>query len=309
LGAGVVSLANAAYAVTALPVAVALVVGATLAAEGRSEPAGSPVPARLIALAGVALLLPLETARFHYHRAVAGADEAAARAHLARAVAWDPAFPLYRFRLALLTAPADRTRAAQEALVAARRGHGVPLLWTAAGVLGSRAGRPWTRSALEEACRTAPHQPLPHFYLMALAPDDPRAPLFGARALLAEPRLGAALFWRRAPQLLLRSQEEILALPGLDPGWREAFARRSAVARRRQSAPNERRVRRDLEIALDHDASESFSLFVFRRRPWPARWPVVALDASQLPLWDLGPAPLLVDLGRFPCETPSGLRD
>jgi hypothetical protein len=305
-GAGVVSLASAAYTVTALPVAVAIALGAVLAAEGRPEPAGSPVPARLIALAGVALLWPLETARFHYDRAVAAADEPAARAHLARAVAWDPAFPLYRFRLALLTAPADRTRAAQEALLAARRGDGVPLLWTAAGVLGSQAGHPWARSALEEACRTAPHQPLPHFYLMATAPDAPRAPLFGARALLAEPRLGAALFWRRAPQLLVRSQDELLALPGLDPGWREAFARNAALAR---SGPSGSIERRDLEIALDAAANESWSLFVFRRRPWPARWPVVALDASRLPLWDLGPAPLLVDLGRFPCETPSRVRD
>jgi hypothetical protein len=30
----------------------------------------------------------------------------------------------------------------------------------------------------------------------------------------------------------------------------------------------------------------------------------VALDASQLQVWDLGPAPLAVDLGRFPCEAP-----
>jgi hypothetical protein len=257
----------------------------------------------MLAAACLALLAPLEMGRFHYDRAVAASDPRQARSHLERAVAWDPSFPLYRFRLALLLSPADRRAAAREAYSAARLGQAVPLLWTAAGALGASAGRPWARDAFHAACWNAPDQPLPYFYLMALDPDDHRAPLYGARALLAEPRLAAAVFWRRAPHLFAQSQAEALALPGLDPGWRQAFAQRAAAQGTPDAAEGERQY---LELSLDHSASESVSLFVFRRRPWPMRWPLVELDASESGRWDLGPAPGLADLGRFPCEAPQG---
>jgi hypothetical protein len=137
---------------------------------------------------------------------------------------------------------------------------------------------------------------------MALDPDDPRAPLHGARALLAEPRLAAAVFWRRAPGLFARSQAEALALPGLDPGWREAFAQRAAAREPPDETAGEPVF---LELVFDGLPSESVSLYVFRRRPWPARWPLVELDAGAVQRWDLAPAPVVADLGRYPCAPPA----
>ena len=63
---------------------------------------------------------------------------------------------------------------------------------------------------------------------------DPDAPARGAQALLDEPRLAAAVFWERHPELLAQSLALVRAWPGVDAGWKEALL--AAVPVRRPAA-------------------------------------------------------------------------
>jgi O-antigen ligase len=321
-GAGVCALGSAAVAVTALPVAAAIAAGAALAgtaaatggnrgargelgrkAVGRGQahmdrrpfenrvPASAPAVFSLLALG---LLFPLDLAQFHYDRALAPPVNATLpaspvsrsaalqnlRAELLQAVRWDPAFPLYRARLASHHArsPGARAAAAAEALRSARAADAVAPLWIEAGALGSAGGAPasWVGEALRRACDLGPLEPLPSFYLSLLAPGDPRAPVRAARALLAEPRLAAAVAWERQPALFAAAVHEVQLWRGVDPGWRESFAR--AMPR-----PEERRgAVAWLEYGRE-GAEAPFSLYLFRRRPWPAPLVRVPLRAALLP--------------------------
>jgi hypothetical protein len=147
LGAAVLSLGSAALAVTALPVAAAVAAGAALTARSADLPA-SRIPIYVYVAVALVGLAPLQAARWFY-------EETA----LERAVRLDPRFPLYRMRLALLEK--DQTAAAELALRSARDARGVATLWTVAGILGSTAGRPWAREALENACALDPFDPFP----------------------------------------------------------------------------------------------------------------------------------------------------
>ena len=200
LGAAVISLGSAALAVTALPVAAAVAAGAALTAT--SAKSFSRLPVFLYAAIAVVGLAPLQAARWSYEQAISGRILDALPA-LERAVRLDPRFPLYRVRLALLEK--NRTAAAELALHSARDARGVATLWTVAGILGTTAGRPWAREALGTACALDPFNPFPPFYGVVAAPESAEAPRFGAHALLAEPRLAAAIFWESHPGLLLRT--------------------------------------------------------------------------------------------------------
>ena len=78
------------------------------------------------------------------------------------------------------------TRAAEDA-------PGVAPLWLAAGILGLRAERPWAGRALEQAWALDPLAPFAPYFLAVAAPGSPAAPVQAAHALLAEPRLTAAM--------------------------------------------------------------------------------------------------------------------
>jgi hypothetical protein len=283
LGGAVASLASGAIAVTALPLAAAVAAGAALSRT--EEESRSDRPARLYAVLALLALAPSQLARWHYDRAraedVAGRRDAA-RAEIARAVALDPSFPLYRTRLALLGG-GDR---AALALRAAEDGVAVPVLWTSAGLLGFAQKEPWASTALERACSLAPLDPLPPFYLML---SDPPAPVHGAHALLADPRLAAATVWGRRP--LEQALEEVRRWPGVDPGWKEAL-----IAAARASEPRSGFATRKIGLEMDTDetlAGQSLSLAVFRRRPWPLAWGLVDVRADLLPGLSLPPAALL----------------
>jgi len=289
-GAAVALLGTASLAVTALPLALAVAAGAALAGGG--EPAGRSdgsvrsdrsVRSAALSYATVAAvaLSPFLLAQAHYDRALA-ADQAGhrelARQRLERAVRLDPAFPLYRLRLALLsgTGAAERSAAAELALRAAEQGHGLAPLWTVAGILGQVAERPWAPAALQTACSLDPLSPFPPWFGMLADPAGPRAARQGAHALLAEPRLAAAFFWQRDPALFGRALQEAEAWPGIDAVWTEAFL---AAASRPGEWTGERHW---LSLQLDLDPRASISLFTFRRRPWPAEWPVVPLAGGPL---------------------------
>lgn len=287
-GAGVASLGTAALGVTALPVAAALAAGAAGAAlagrlrdlPGEPVPAGAGWPARLYALAAALALLPLLAAQLAYERALRAelaGDRAGARGELARAARLDPGFPLYRTRQALLAAPSARGRAAAASLSleAARDAGAVPALWTVAGALayGSDSGASEARAALVRACALDPFDPVPPFYLAASGPAAPAAAMHGAHALLADPRLAAAVFWEAEPELFRRSLAEAGRLAG--EGWAAPL-----VSAAEPAAGFGRVV--PLLLEMDLEPRLSFSLLVFRRRPWPTRWPLLDLRPATL---------------------------
>ena len=291
-GGAVASLASGAVAVTALPLAAAIAAGGALAGSGRGKARrSSPLPVRIYALAALLALVPTELARWRYDRAVAaaGAGRAdTAEAELAAAVRLDPAFPLYPLRLALLRAgrPAEKEAAADLARQAARAGKGVPSLWLVAGILGHTAQRPWAGDALEAACTLDPLDPFPPFYAMLARPGDADDPALGAQALLAEPRLAAALYWGRHPDLLAGSLAAVRSWPGVDDGWKDAlFAAVATVPPPRAGEPLSR-----LALGIDDQAQGTISLTAFRRRPWPMRWDLIAVRQGALEKLRVPPA-------------------
>ncbi len=260
-GAAVASLGSAALAVTALPVAVAVVMGAAL---GETAAPARRMPVLLYVLVAAAGLVPLQAARWAYERQ-----------ELTAAIRLDPGFPLYRMRQALLNQDAAL------ALGAARDAPGVATLWTVAGILGR------DREALEKACALDPFNPFPPFYLMTLEPEAEGASRRGAHALLAEPRLAAATFWEARPGLLERTDNILRRWPEVDPGWKEELVRRFP-------SPSERRgptARLGLEI--DTVPPRALSLHTFRRLPFPIEWPLVQVRFAALPRLDLPPATTL----------------
>lgn len=286
-------LGTASLAVMALPLALAVAAGAALAgaapADG-SDRSDRSVRSFIYAALAALSLAPLLGAQALYDRALA-AEQAGfrslARRRLERAVRLDPAFPLYRLRLALLqeTGAAERRAAAGLARRAAEDGRGVAAFWTVAGIFGQATERPWAPAALETACSLDPLSPLPPWFGLLANPLGPRAAHQGAHALLAEPGLAAALFWRRHPDLYTRALREARAWPGIDTAWTRALL---------DAAPpltGWTGERRWLELSLDVDPGASISLFAFRRRPWPAQWPVVPLAGAPLEkLRRVGPA-------------------
>jgi O-antigen ligase len=293
LGAVVASLGSASLAITALPLAAAVAAGATLAGEPPREPAGASGggrwPARAYGAIALLLLSPILLASYHYGQAVHGSSPQATRDHLARAVALDPAFPLYRARLGWLLARSAAGPGADLARQAAEEASGVGPLWLAAGVLALGAGQPAAPPAQAEACALDPLSPFAPYFLAVAAPRSPDASSYAAHALLAEPRLLAATFWDRHPRLLAATLREVVSRPGIDRGWQDALL---AAAGRLPSpaGPGERGW---LALEIDQDPSRSLSLYAFRRPPWPLEWPLVEVHEALLAGLDLPSASAL----------------
>jgi hypothetical protein len=294
-GGAVALLGTAALPVLALPLSLAIVAGAALAGRGwETLEAGSLAVARgYVAVAALALA-PLLAAHALYERALAAevaGRRVVARERLAEAVRLDPAFPLYRMRLALLqeTGEPARRAAAEMARRAAEDGHGILVLWTVAGILGQVADRPWAPAALQAACSLDPLSPLPPWFGMLADPAAAAAPRRGAHAVLADPRLAAAVLWAEHPTLLPRVLGEVERWPGIDPVWRRTLL---------ETVPSPLGAaggREWLALSIDVDPRESVSLFTFHRRPWPAQWPVVALGSLALDHLRSAPATSLPD--------------
>jgi hypothetical protein len=242
-------------------------------------------------------LIPLERAHWHYDRAAAADirnDSPRAEAELLEAMRLDPDFPLYPMRLALLLnrrAGANPLAAAELALRGAGKGRAVPSLWMIAGILGYTAQRPWAGDALEKACRLDPFNPIPPFYQMLNKPGGPEAAGYGAHALLAEPRLVAAIFWERHPPLLGSALKAVETWPGVDAGWKQALIAASAASAGVPQPPGSSPQPVDvLPLVLDTAEAETISLPIFRRRQWPARWGLVQVRSEVLARVNLPPA-------------------
>jgi hypothetical protein len=289
-GAAVAFLGTASLSVQALPLALAVAAGAALAGRPEEEPGESRTPVRIYAGLAAIALAPFLAAQGFYDRALVAELEGSrevARGRLERAARLDPAFPLYRLRLALLqeTGRRERSAAAELARQAAEDGQGLASLWTVAGILGQSADRSWAPAALQTACSFDPLSPFPPWFLLLADPAGPAAARRGAHALLAEPRLAAAPFWDRHPGLFARALDEVRGWPGIDPVWTRSFF--DAVP----SSGGRTGERRWLAIELDVTPDASISLFAFRRRPWPAEWPVIPLAGNALEkLEKVGPA-------------------
>ena len=100
------------------------------------------------------------------------------------------------------------------------------------------------------------------------------APTWGARALAADPRLGAAVWWQDRPELWTEALEVIASGA---PETAVALASAAAAVPNRNSGGTVL-----LGLGMDRDRTVSFSLFAFRRRPWPASLAPVRLGVPFL---------------------------
>jgi len=303
--AGVALLGTAALEFPAVPVALAGVAGMARAGGfglgRRSLPRPSPPQHSLAWRLGVVLYATVAVAglsgpaRAHlrYDRAL-GLETEAAAAELAAATALDPQFPWYRAWSAWLggTGPLGRRAAAEPALAAARDAPGVAPLWLMAGVYGREARAPWADEALARACRLEPFSPFAPFHRMVGAPASLEAPVRGARALLAEPRLLAATFWDGRPSLLAAALTEVERWPGVPTGWKVALLETAErMAERRTSPGSVAPVDRgELVLRLDRDPATSLALHLFRRRPRSLRLAAIEVDRRAVEAVDLVPA-------------------
>jgi hypothetical protein len=145
----------------------------------------------------------------------------------------------------------------------------VAALWLRAGAAASAAGSPAIAApAFELACSLDPLGAVAPFALLAVRSPLHRPEALGARALAAEPRLAAALYWEERPDLLEEVLATLEAAEGIEAGWREEVLRR---ARRLPRGPAAGPV---AHVALVVDANPSgdlswgsLSLHTFRRLP------------------------------------------
>jgi hypothetical protein len=155
-------------------------------------------------------------------------------------------------------------------------------------VLGARARAEWAGAALEEACATAPLDATAPLHLAFFAPASPLAPRRAARALAAEPRLAAATWWEHFPALFEEARGVVAGWGQIDAGWRAAFATATAGLEAERGGPLAH-----LELGRERGSAESFSLHLFRRRPWPAPLVRLPVRARLLPRLALPPASTL----------------
>ncbi|MEM7584042.1 MAG: O-antigen ligase family protein [Acidobacteriota bacterium] len=279
----ITSLAGRTMAISALPLAVAMVVG--MAQAGGEAPRVGPRrwPGLTAMAILTALLLPLGLAQVAYDRAVAASQPADQLRFLAAARRLDPGFPLYRARQAHLqrSQAATGSGLAEEARSAAASARGVSALWLIAGQLGQEAGAPWSREALQRACDTSPLGALAPYFLSLEAADPVAQRQWAARALLAEPVLMAARAWQSRPARLAEAVGLTRDLDRVEARWREALA----LSFEALGPPSQ--LSRSLALTLDADATTSVSLHAFRRQPWPAHLARVEVDGEQVIAIDL----------------------
>ncbi|MEM1181020.1 MAG: O-antigen ligase family protein [Acidobacteriota bacterium] len=296
LALGVSSLGGLDLGVTALPVLAAVLLGLVASSAVPVEGAG-PGRRRLgwpLGL-GVTLLLiawqtPRDVAHLAYDRArsadVAG-DAAAALRHLETARRLDPGQALYAARLGWLG-----EGGAADAAATAEAARGVAALWRGAGEEARRPGDvDASTRAYRRACALDPLGAVAPFRLAVLAPHGPAAASVAGRALVAEPRLLAAVDW--PPGLIEGAVRFVLDIDGIDPGWRVALDSAAASTAELRESPGFGSSPAKLGLRIDRVDSESVSLFAFRRRPWPALLATLELERGLLPEIDLPPASTL----------------
>lgn len=298
LGFGVASLGGAPMAILALPTALAVAVGAGMEGAREEEGALSPPsshPRRwpTLVLCGVVAcwILPLDLASLHYDRAIEQESLEGQKQALDQAVAMDPSFPLYGFQSALVRSGLDGGEDSSVRSVSwelwqgARRARGVGPLWLVAGAMGQGTeNTAWSLGALIRACASDPLSAMAPFLLAVGEPVEERSASWGARALVAEPRLLAAVEWRHRPRVLEEAVGLLVDHGDIDAGWRQRLLTTYRQLSARNGAPGELR---QLALSMDTDETTSVSLYTFRRRPWPTILATVELEEARLESIDL----------------------
>lgn len=274
----------------------ALACGAALAERAAASPprAWGLLFGGAYAAAVVVLLLPPARAHRAYERAAERPEPERQRAAIELAARLDPALPLYEARAAWLPGPPAAERA-RRAWRAAERAGGVSALWLRAGWLAFEAGdHGAVRRALERSLMLDPFAAAPPFLIFV--DSDDRAIDCAARALLAEPRLLAAVEWRRRPRARALAVAMAARWPGIESAWREEFLAQAA-----KSAPIGDQAQ-DWVVRLDAGASSAISSQLFGRRSWPAELARVRLDRVAAANVRLAPAWRLASTaaGAFP---------
>ena len=276
-GAGVCLAFGVFAVVTAVPAVLILNLGLAAAASSRPPPAlergrwrrGLRIAFHLYLVAALGWTWQRTSAARAYEVAVAAetADTAAA----SQAAARDPSFPLYRLRV--------------DPWTAAEAADGLAPLWLLAGV-DRNVDIDRRRQALERACDLDPLSALAPFELMPVerqagaAATDPRVAARAARAILAEPLLLAAAAFEGDPDLRAELHRRIRSWPGLPPGWLAAFEELWFALD--WSNGHEGSPRNVLTVDADGRPAVSFSLFAFRRQPWPLSIGAVPLRSHRL---------------------------
>ncbi|MEM8934032.1 MAG: O-antigen ligase family protein, partial [Acidobacteriota bacterium] len=281
IGSGVVGVVSGIdLAATALPVVVLAVIGARLAADP-VPPVLSRRSRRVVRLVAAVIVLalavtqwPRDAAHLAYDQALVDEDPKPA---LARAVALDPEFPAYRWRLAEQTDDADAARRAAETA------RGLAPLWTTAGVTagttGGRLDPADVPQPLVLACDLSPLGALPAFRL-AIDGDPALATDRAVRALMASPLLLAAIDGARRDRLVEAAVRRIDRWRlGPDAIWREAFLTAAATVRDVDPEPVRRAA---IGLVVDAEPATALSLHAFRRRPWRAVLLTVEVDLDRV---------------------------
>ena len=127
---------------------------------------------------------------------------------------------------------------------------GLAPLWLEAGNFGNQAGASWAPEALAKAHQLDPLSPLTAFHRMTVTFDLATATKLGFDAVTGEPRLAGAVWWFENPDLA-RSVSQLTHFPIPSP---------------KGSLESQPMV---LSLSFDNRPARSFSLFAFRRAPWP----------------------------------------
>ncbi|MEM1248058.1 MAG: O-antigen ligase family protein [Acidobacteriota bacterium] len=253
-----------------------------------AERPGNGLSTSLAVLLCAALLWSPALAHRAFDRAVRpDTSDEAALAAMARSVALDPDFPLYRFWLGRWSGEVEEL---EPAVVEAQALFALDLAVRDA---------PGALPALRSACRIDPLAPWSQL-LLSSREEGLRAVLLAARAVALDPRL---LAWTEFDEANLReilaSLESDLRLP---PGWRESLL---ADGDRLLALPAEAPANPSVvaEVRMDESAEISVSLFAFRRRAMSDVVVEIALDARRLELIE---TPSVVTVAR---EVEAGFLD
>jgi len=289
------SLAGAWLAIPALPLTALLGAGFALGGEGRSaRPSKRGRVATMVAgiyvVFAIVVLAAPSRAHFAYQRAAGSTDAGEQAAQITLAARLDPTFPLYAARRSWLVAPPKRA-SWLSAIDAAKSAQGVAPLWLRAGALSLKSKQ---RSATVEALRRA----------MFVDPLSAAAPFLlfeasggreidcGARALLADPHLAAAILFRGREPLRRAVLDRARRWRGVDAGWRRQLVRQALHAAPGGGAET------DLVVRMDRVPALSASVYLFRRSPWPAELARIRLDGSAARRIRLPPASGLASSSR-----------
>ncbi len=296
LGIGFFSLAGFPLDVPALPMAVmpcfaVLVLGS----PGRLRRPRPPevdgwdrqAAARIVVWVFVAILVVWQGRRDLAHRFY---DQALTSEHgrvaaLERAHGLDTRHPLYAWQLA------QEISDPLMALQAAESARGLGMFWLTAGDQQTDERlriQSWRRSSeLDPFGAPAP-------FRLAMSSLAKRERLqWATLALALEPLLVSATAWSETDGLLVEAAQELAADANLNTYWRERLL---DLAGRYSLSGDPRKI----GLRVDAVASESLSLFAFRRRPWPRSVGRIEVDAGLAGQVDLQPNPGAADrlLGR-----------